>query len=189
MYWTLDTRPPTLDERILQAKARHAERVDQIAAEEPVPQLEVPKVEEEDSFFAELGRKFNKGLGRHMARQLLLPGQYLEVPGHKSATAMARNYQQTLDAERMRALDRMAAQQNMGMNGLRYGEGLVPQSNPWAAAHGAPGGLSNLGMYPFPLMTEAQHTFQITKDGTRWLSSRGPFYHPPTSFGTITEYR
>lgn len=166
MYWTLDTRPPTLDERIIQAKAQHAERVEQIAAEEPVPQLEVPEAP---------GQVFHIG-----PTLTVRPGRYFEV-----SEADMRAYH---ERQQRIHLQRLAAQQNMGMNGLRYGEGLVPQSNPWAAAHGAPGGLSNLGGYPFPTLSEAQHTFQVTKDGTRWLSSRGPFYQPPRSFGTLTEF-
>lgn len=42
MYWTLDTRPPTLDELVVMAKQRHAQRVEEIAAEEPVPQISTP---------------------------------------------------------------------------------------------------------------------------------------------------
>lgn len=43
MYWTLETRPPTLDEQVAMAKQRHAQRVEEIAAEEPVPQIRTHK--------------------------------------------------------------------------------------------------------------------------------------------------
>lgn len=41
MYWTLDNRPPTLDELVYQAKQRLNQRIDEIAAEELVPHIPV----------------------------------------------------------------------------------------------------------------------------------------------------
>ncbi len=111
MYWTLDTRPPTLDERIIQAKARHAERVDQIAAEEPVPQLKVPSVyTSKADRVASLARN-NDDILDAMTQRLLKPGEFFEVPGSVQVSDLQRQ------------LSDMAAQQNMNLVGLEQALG------------------------------------------------------------------
>lgn len=129
MYWTLETRPPTLDEQVAMAKQRHAQRVEEIAAEEPVPQIEMAHrpIPKGDRLAALLSSRDD--VLDAMRSQLLLPGQYIEFAGSKSAQEL----QDEIDAyssERLRQHcnsrllpTRLRDLQNLYSDSLRYGTG------------------------------------------------------------------
>jgi hypothetical protein len=127
MYWTLDTRPPTLDELVVMAKQRHAQRVEEIAAEEPVPQIEVAKSSpsKADRLDALL-----EGIDDVMdAVSMLRPGEFLEVAGSRSVQQL----QDEIDAYASKRLrqhcnsrllpTRLRDLQYVYSDSLRYGTG------------------------------------------------------------------
>ena len=138
MYWTLETRPPTLDEQIDIAKQRHAQRVEEIAAEEPVPQIPLPSVPHKGSHcsgrfgqqaaIVDSYRTLADVLATGLPEAMFRPGECIEVSDSELAAYRQRIAYQQLAAQQssstLYAVGADAAQTGigaayMGLHGVR----------------------------------------------------------------------
>ena len=100
MYWTLDTRPPTLDEIVIQGLKRMRAAVEAVCDAAVAPSMEVPQPIPEPRGPSFDSYQNHRSLARLAVEQgkTLMPGQYIEI--------MAE------DMEHRIAMARMAAQRN-----------------------------------------------------------------------------
>lgn len=165
MYWTLDTRRPNLDEIIHEGAQRIRAAVEAVCARYDAPRLEVPVVRDEVLERAKRRASEDTYLALALSGRML-PGQYYEVS----------NAQQDI------ARQQRAALQNMNPKGLIDSPfcASAAQQGSFHIPRDAMGGLG--------LSVGCMHDLVMDATGTRVVRKRGPQYHKPESFGTLTEF-
>ena len=113
MYWTLSTRPPTLEEIIFQGNARIRAAVEAVCARYDAPQIDVPVDDKESTLRQAEGRIHRKTQSRPVVHHHTAPGYYVVV-----SEAQRAAYQRGAFAQ-------MAAQQDMNAYGLRGSQGIA----------------------------------------------------------------